>query len=110
MRVSTLIYFLLFFTSCTYNEIILEEIDNECATEISPSFSNCVQPIINSHCVNCHHENSQWSLVDYISIKNMVENKNLIGRIKTDMPPNGILPENEIQIIENWINDGAKDN
>ena len=43
-------------------------------------------------------------------IKDMVNNKDLLNRVKTDMPPTGLMPENEIQIIENWINDGLQNN
>ena len=106
MRISFLFIIFSFF-SCTYNEI-MPEINSDCT--VVPSFSNCVQPIINSNCISCHDDNSAWSLTNYSLIKDMVNNKDLLNRVKTDMPPTGLMPENEIQIIENWINDGLQNN
>ena len=40
----------------------------------------------------------------------MVLNKNLIGRIQLDMPPSGLMAEEDINIFIKWVNNGTLDN
>ena len=100
---------LLILTSCTYNELPISEI-TICETN-SPSFLDCVLPIIDDNCVSCHSENGGQSLLTSFSeIILAVENDDLLGRIKSDMPPGNLMKASDILIIENWIDEGAQDN
>ena len=49
------LFLLLLLSSCTYNELPISEI-TICETN-SPSFSDCVLPIIEENCMSCHSEN-----------------------------------------------------
>ena len=107
-------YFIYFFffilSSCVYNEITLDN-NIDCRTNETPSFQNCIQPLINVHCIRCHSVTSNSGSLDgYEAVKNMVLNKNLIGRIQLDMPPNGLMAEEEINIFIKWVNNGSLDN
>ena len=104
-------FFLLFLlSSCTYNELPISEI-TICETN-SPSFSDCVLPIIEDNCVSCHSENGGQSpfLTSFPEIILAVSNDDLLGRIKNDMPPTNLMNSSDILIIENWIDESTQDN
>ncbi len=104
-------FFLLFLlSSCTYNELPISEI-TICETN-SPSFSDCVLPIIEDNCMSCHSENGGQSpiLTSFPEIILAVENDDLLARIKNDMPPTNLMNSSDILIIENWIDEGAQNN
>ena len=104
-------FFLLFLlSSCTYNELPISEI-TICETD-SPSFSDCVLPIIEDNCMSCHSENGGQSpiLTSFPDIILAVANDDLLARIKNDMPPTNLMNSSDILIIENWINEGAQNN
>lgn len=88
------------------------------------SFKCKVMPIIETHCYNvvdtnqiCHENTAGVSpphLGGYVDVD---ANKTIIlNRIKNSanpMPPasvGGLMDDSLVQIIETWINDGAKDN
>ena len=104
-------FFLLFLLcSCTYNELPISEI-TICETN-SPSFSDCVLPIIEDNCMSCHSENGGQSpiLTSFQEIMLAVSNDDLLSRIKNDMPPTNLMNYSDILIIENWIDEGAQNN
>jgi len=104
-------FFLLFLlSSCTYNELPISEI-TICETN-SPSFSDCVLPIIEDNCMSCHSENGGQSpiLTSFQEIILAVANDDLLARIKNDMPPTNLMNSSDILIIENWIDEGAQNN
>ena len=107
-NLSFLILFLL--SSCTYNELPISEL-TICETN-SPSFSDCVLPIIEENCISCHSENGGQSpfLTSSSEIILAVENDDLLSRIKYDMPPTNLMNTSDILIIENWIDEGAQNN
>ena len=92
---------LLILTSCTYNEITpICEPDEQI-------FSDLVQPIIESNCMECHSESSSQPpvLETYDGVINALNNHSLRDRvINREMPPYGNLPmsESDINIIKNW--------
>mgnify|MGYP001315638705 CR=1 FL=1 len=70
--------FFLFFAlnSCVYNEIILDN-NLDCRTNENPSFQNCIEPLIEVHCLGCHSATSNsGSLEGYEAVKNMFLNRN----------------------------------
>ena len=101
---------LLFFSSCSYNELSLCETDN-------PSFSDCVEPIFEKNCIGCHFQNNPngiMSLTNFLEIQDKVISGTVIESIKREvgfMPKNGErLTVEEILIIENWKANGAPNN
>tara|TARA_Y100000385_G_scaffold205065_1_gene212416 strand:+ start:288 stop:617 length:330 start_codon:yes stop_codon:yes gene_type:complete len=107
-NLSIFLLFLLY--SCTYNELPISEIAI-CETN-SPSFSDCVLPIIENNCVSCHSENGgQYPfLTSFPEIISAVENDDLLARIKNDMPPGNLMNSSDILIIENWIDENNQNN
>lgn len=88
------------------------------------SFSEDVQPIFNRNCVSCHNgqlppdlrgANSFNALINgsYV-IPNDADSsilfKALNGQGAPLMPPNGSLRQSDINIIGQWINEGALNN
>ena len=104
---SFLLLFLL--SSCTYNEF------SPCETN-EPTFSDCVKPIFEQHCMGCHYMGNPgiMPLTNYDEIQDEVVNGSVIESItRSDdfMPKFGErLSEEEILIIENWKNNGALNN
>ena len=105
---SFLLLFLL--SSCTYNEFF------PCETN-EPTFSDCVKPIFEQHCMGCHsmgNPDGIMALTNYQEIQNQVINGTVIESLKREfgfMPKFGErLSEEEILIIENWKNNGALNN
>ena len=94
------------------------------------SFSALVWPIFNKNCTRCHDNNfaeAGWNATSYSSIMNSgnhapvitpgdIEGSRLaqmlLGNLGSDrlMPPAGKLPDNVLQIILDWIMQGAEDN
>lgn len=100
------------------------------------SFANQVQPLFNTYCVSCHNPGSapthgNLDLTSYATlmdttgpskpihapliIPNQADSsylyKRITGVIQPQMPLGGpYLSESQISIIEDWINQGAKNN
>jgi mono/diheme cytochrome c family protein len=93
----------------------------------TPSFSADVMPIFEAECIICHGNLGGWDASSYVNVlgtgdhapvvipgdaensllaQKMVDTQ-IIGDI---MPPGGLLPEDEIQVILDWIEAGALDN
>ena len=112
-NLSFLLLFLL--SSCTYNELPISEI-TICETN-SPSFSDCVLPIFEESCVECHFNNNSdgiMPLTNYDEIQDKVVNGSVIESIKRSddfMPKNGDrLSTEQILIIEKWYSNGTPNN
>ena len=93
---------LVILTSCTYNEITpICEPDEQ-------MFSDLVQSIIESNCMECHSESSSQPpvLETYDGVINALNNHSLRDRvINREMPPDSypLLSESDINIIKNWV-------
>ena len=91
------------------------------------SFSTDVMPIFESKCVACHGNFGGWDASTYTSVLGTGNNapvvipgdpeNSLLGQkmngtqsIGDIMPTAGLLPEDEIQVIRDWIEEGALDN
>ena len=97
-------------SSCTYHEI------SPCETN-EPTFSDCVKPIFEQNCMGCHYIGNAdgiMALTNYQEIQYQVINGTVIESLKREvgfMPKFGErLSEEEIEIIENWKNNGAPNN
>ena len=79
------------------------------------AFNADVRPIIQSNCVGCHsgsNASGGIKLENYFQIKQQVDNGKLTGSVKHEsgfspMPPSGKMPQCQIDVINNWVNNGA---
>ena len=86
---------------------------------VEVSFSEDVWPILEKYALTAHGGKGGVFLESYEDILNYVEPENpegsllyraLIGDGMQQMPPGNPLPDELIQIIYNWIEQGAKEN
>lgn len=108
-------------TGCYYDEVI----------EIAPlppdfeaSYATDIQPIFNQNCVACHGGNiapdlrsgssytalTNGGYVIPFDAVNSILYKSLKGEGAPLMPPSGALPNANIDLVKNWIDDGALNN
>jgi hypothetical protein len=84
------------------------------------SFSRDIQPIFDVNCIGCHDQfHLQLDLRSccaynelYVAPDNPEQSK-LFGHLTGDlspMPPFGPLPDHEIDLVLQWISEGALDN
>jgi mono/diheme cytochrome c family protein len=96
----------------------------------TPSFSQHVKPILDKRCASCHGRPKKggFSIADYNSVMTSGDHApvivagdaassilpQMLRGVKTpaggQMPPSRPLKEDQIQLIERWINQGAQDN
>jgi len=91
------------------------------------SFSADVLPLFDSECAVCHGNLGGWDASTYENVmtsgnnapvvipgdpENSLLAQKLLGTHKEGqiMPPSGQLPDDEIQVVLDWIADGALDN
>jgi mono/diheme cytochrome c family protein len=96
-------------------------------TTAAVSFSSDVMPIFQAECIACHGNFGGWDASSYTSVlgtgdhapviipgdpENSFLAQKMIGTqsIGEIMPPAGLSPEDEIQVILDWIEAGAIDN
>ncbi len=100
----------------------------EACASAFPDFATCVQPILNARCVVCHGSSGGLSLESGVAEQNLIRvpascdpsmvrvapgdpDRSLLYLKITDdprkcggvMPPTGPLPQEEAEIIRNWI-------
>lgn len=99
----------------SYREIVNHK---ECDGNNS-SFANDIYPTLKTYCVNCHNSNFAMGTVNlegYQNILPYVQDSSLIQSVRQDpnvifMPPTGgKIPDCNLTQIQNWINQGAKEN
>ena len=101
MKSILFLFGLLILTSCTYNEI------TPICKPDEQMFSDLVQSIIESNCMECHSESSSQPpvLETYDGVINALNNHSLRDRVvNREMPPDSepSMSESEINIIKNW--------
>lgn len=93
------------------------------------SFANDIQPILTTACVSCHDENHQYlnlksccsyyellitgtnaPYVDTVNPEQSIIYMRLMGTSLPAMPFGTPLPQNEIDLILRWIQEGARNN
>jgi hypothetical protein len=94
--------------------------DDEGENSTSYSYSADIQPIFSLNCTQCHYESS--GNISYQSYGNVISggsvgsessSSSLYDRITREesengnMPPSGSLSSEEVELIEEWINQGA---
>ena len=110
MKKNIFLFGLLILTSCTYQEISLCETDE-------PSYSDCVKPIFEEHCMGCHYTNNTDAIMDLSNfqvIQDKVMDGSIIESLEREigfMPKNGErLSADAISIIKKWKENGAQNN
>ena len=109
---------LLLFLSCSNDsESDLIEINNP---PEGLTYNGNIKAIIDSNCLACHTDpttnGAPFPLVTYEQVLVRAQNGQLLRSISRQtgeavaMPPSGRLPQNTINTIEQWINDGAPEN
>ena len=96
----------------------------------TPTFSKDVKPILDKRCASCHgtRKKGGYSVADYNSVMTSGDHApvivasdaansklvQMLRGIKTDaggqMPPSRALQEEQIKLIERWVNQGALNN
>lgn len=96
------------------------------------NYTSSIQPILDAKCVGCHGPGSGIDLRNYTAVMNSVSpqySANLVipndanesplyDKVRIDksprfgsrMPQGSPLPQEEIDLIRNWINEGAQEN
>jgi len=108
------------FVSCLQNneEQLYPKSNSSCDT-INVSFSETINPIIETYCINCHKGSTAGGNIDlsgYPNVKVQADNGFLVGTIKhqtgySPMPKGGNkLSDCKINQIEVWIKNGALNN
>lgn len=105
--------FMLVTTSCEFNNE--EELyGNEIIIPTEVSYSTDISPIIEMNCVTCHTQGGFGNgfFDTYAGVKEKVDNGSFRQRVlvQMDMPPGGRLSDQELELIESWLDNGAPDN
>ena len=126
MRVVFYLLVLIWFTSCTKDQGPVYNTDYVISDTIS--FSDDIQPIFNNNCTGCHNaSHSKLKLVPGYSynqlmydgfnapyIDTVLPTSSALYKYVTGenaiMPPTGGIPGNDINLIYNWIRQGAHNN
>lgn len=116
-----IIYFVFFFImGCEYaseDDLINSEIEQPALV----NYNDNIKSIIDNNCVICHNNpplnGATTSLVNYQNVVDGITNNNLINRISIQtgetgaMPLGGPrLPQNLIDLIQQWQEDGLPEN
>lgn len=89
--------------------------ETECDTT-SVTFSDDVEFIISANCATsgCHVSGGtgNGNFETYAGINQKVQNGSFEQRVivEQSMPPDGFLSECDIQVLQQWLNDGAPNN
>ena len=79
-----------------------------------PSFQKDIEPIFQNYCLQCHPPYQSYSgILKEVTPGNPDKSllyDSITGKAKFPMPPGQPLSEDTIQTINNWIQDGAKNN
>ena len=80
-----------------------------------------VQPIFNNNCIQCHANPPQngapMPLITFDDVRDAVNNRDLLDRISRNEGESGLmplggprLPQNSIDLIDQWAEDGLLEN
>jgi len=110
MKAATIIFLALigsFVVSCESHTY--EEISGEIA---NPTYTANVKSIIQNNCLSCHSTaGAEFPTMEtYDQVKDATQNGNVICRINGAcgdvMPQTGKMPQSNINVIQNWANNG----
>ncbi len=130
-QLSVILFILLMILQSCSKDVGPVEPDSDSNNQVS--FKNDVQPIFNNHCISCHPSSGDLDLREGHSYNEIVGvsasgySGTLVvpgnaeasvlykkidgsGAFGSNMPLGGSLSANQIKIIRDWINQGAKNN
>jgi len=103
------------FASC-YNDNELDIYGEVTCDTTDVTFSNSIQPIINSSCATtgCHVSggNGSGDFTNFSGIQAKINNGSFENRVlvQKDMPPGTPLSDCDLQLIQAWLDAGAQNN
>lgn len=118
MKYSLVIILIICSIPSCYYDVEEELYPDGCLTEAA-SYTMDVLPILRNNCFSCHDQSANFgnvTLEGYDKVLEFVNNGELLGAIKHEdgfapMPQNAAqLVACDIEKIENWIAEGAKNN
>ena len=95
-----------------------EEVDTENPNESGITYANTIKAIMDSNCVSCHssppRNGAPFALVNFGQVSGRANGiLNAMARESGSpgaMPPAGRLPQNTINQIQEWIDNGTPEN
>jgi uncharacterized membrane protein len=96
-----------------------EELEETTVIVDKVTYNANVKPIIDANCISCHSENGSFpyrKLLTYSQVRDAVETSVLLERIQLQngedgiMPQTGRMPQDKINIILKWKEDGLLEN
>lgn len=114
MKRISAIFLLSFLVACAYDKLDIQK-DTSCLKGAPDSFSQEVNPIIQSNCVSCHNPGAGIDLSSYVKVKPFADGGGLSGVIngRPDffaMPPDHPMDSCSVYIVQRWIDEGALNN
>lgn len=110
--IAILVFFVL---SCSDRSI--DDLNSSLPITEIVTYDNSVASIINSNCIVCHaavpQNGAPMSLSTYDEVKDAVLSRGLNSRINNPsapMPPTGLMPQANRDIILEWIDNGFLEN
>lgn len=82
----------------------------------SLSYNGAIKALFQANCTTCHSGNNPPAGIDlttYDNVKLHVSSGKVLAAMKNEanpMPPNGLLPSTETDLIEEWIAKGFPEN
>jgi hypothetical protein len=116
LTLMTLLVTVIALYNCTTNTIAEEEIVDLPPIVESVTYDDDVAPILANNCVGCHSGPSPtagFAIDGYANARAGVEQGNVLARINdvsNPMPPSGVMPATDRQIIQQWADDGFLEN
>lgn len=96
-----------------------EELEDPMVVVDTVTYDRNIKAIIDENCIMCHSPGGVSSfrpLTNYIEVRNAVLTTNLLERIQMpdsepeQMPQPGRMPQNKIDLILQWNEDGLREN
>lgn len=124
LKILTISCCLLLFNACAYDSeddlVVIDENGeegegNEDPSESTITYVNTIKPIVDSSCISCHssppRNGAPFALVNFTQVSGRANGiLNAMSRQSGSpgaMPPAGRLPQNTINQIEEWIENGT---
>ena len=96
-------------------------INSEIEQQVLINYNDNIKPLIDNNCVFCHNSppvnGASTSLITYENVVDGIANNNLINRISAQTAESGAmplggprLPQNLIDLVKQWQEDGLLEN
>jgi hypothetical protein len=109
-RLSTIITIFIFIMASCTKEVYVPPLYN-CNTTVS--YQTDIKPIVESNCVGCHFSGfSSGDFTSFEGFKAKADQGRVEAMVFTEkkMPPNGPIPDEDLELLYCWLQDGALEN